>query len=122
MIKFQKTQIFSPQMKNKQNKEMIKDTPLFLRTTEKLYNEVKNRKKRNGLIGSPHFEHLDIEIEKIFFEEDEWEFLEEYEDKFKFPVQINGSEIHSFNVYKIENKKLKTNELNIWGIRSKFSE
>lgn len=100
---------------------MTKNNPLFLRTTEKLYNEVNIRKKRDGLTASPHFEHLDIEIEKDFFEENEWEFLKTHQENFSFPVQINGSEIHSFIVYKIQDGTLKTNELNIWGIRSKFS-
>lgn len=98
----------------------IKDSPLFLRTTKKLYEEVNNRKDKSG--SSTHYSHLDVVIEKNFFKDDEWGFLNKYEDKFKFPVQINEENYKLMNVYKIENDKLKTNPLNVWGIKNKFLE
>ena len=98
----------------------MKESPIFLRTTKKLYEEVNNRKDKNT--SSPHYTNLDIIIEKDFFQDDEWNFLNKHKDRFKFPVQINGEAHKLVNVYQIENDEIKTNELNVYGIKNKFLE
>lgn len=100
----------------------MKNSEIFLRTTEKLYNEINSRKKRNGLTGTPNPSELDILVEKEAFENDEWEFLLRNVNKFKFAFLIPYSEPKWFPVYKIESKNLSSNELNVLGIRSKFHE
>jgi hypothetical protein len=100
----------------------MKDSPLFLRTTRKLYDEVNTKKTRDGILGWPHLTHLDIKLEKDFFQEDEWNFLKSSESKFKFPVHINETLLKWFQVYHIESDILATNELNVMGIRNKYHE
>ncbi len=93
---------------------------IFFKSTEKLYNQIRNQKKRNGLKGYPHPTQLDIEIQSSEFEQSEWKFLVDNEANFYFHIEINGTFV-KFPVYKIENDTLKSNEINVLGIQSKYN-
>lgn len=92
----------------------------FLRVTNKVYSEIKNISKEFNYKGSPP-NIYDIEIKKDFFTDLEWDFLVKSEEKFKFVVDMNGN-YQWFNVYKIENDSLFSNESNVFGIANNYQE
>ncbi len=90
---------------------------ILKKSTQKLYNLVKQYK----LKGNIHPSVLDIEIPKSDFEEKEWEFLVENENKFKTHIDVKVEDEY-LPIFQIKEDILYTNEISVINIQNKHYE
>ena len=101
----------------------MKNRKLFNDVTEKLYTQIKSKKDSSEeLKGTTHPTNLDVVLDKEIFTADEWTFLVENEEKFKYTTDINNGNDVSYPVYKVDKDKLYSNERNVVGIKEKYNE
>ncbi len=90
---------------------------IFLNATQKIYEFV----QKNAPKESVHPSNLNIKIPKSYFEEKEWNFLVEDENKFKTYININGADVW-LPIYEIKENILYTNKITVSLIQTKHSE
>ncbi|SEG01626.1 hypothetical protein SAMN05421847_1297 [Halpernia humi] len=93
--------------------------PEFYRITEKIYKLIIEKSKELEKKGGTPPTTYDIKISKDLFSEREWKFMTENENKFKFSIDWGGK-IKTYNVYKIEDNHLCSNETNVFGIATNY--
>ena len=99
----------------------MKNTVFFKKLTFKIYENILKKAEELGHKKGTHPLNYDIELNKEIFTDSEWTFITDNEDNFTFSVEVNGRH-QWYQVYKIINDSLFSNESNVFGLPNKYKQ